>query len=624
MARTRVPRTRPTSRVRSNTLVASAAVLTAKRDALAPPEAWQAELWERYDDTPELRFGVGWLANALSRVRLYVGRWSDAGDTPMRIDLSGDAPTPATAVERAAVDVLAQLCEGPTGQAQMMAEFATHLSLPGVGYLVGIPRTELPRDEWLVLSQDEIGTQPTPGVGNGWGWTRRVGDSDRDVELLPADTLVVRVWRPHKRRHWTPDSPARAQIPVLRELSLLTAHVEASATSRLAGAGILLLPTELTFPVSEHNAEAEDPFLAEFIEVTTKPIKDRGSASAVVPYPLRVPGEFVDKVKHLSFATPLDEKAIALREEAIRRFATGMDLPAEVVLGLGDSNHWTAWQVEESALKLHVEPAAETITQALTIGYLGPALLALGFPESEWSDLVVWHDATELTMRPDRSQDAKDVFDRNGIGMTALRRETGFGDEDAPTDEELTRSLLLNVVAAAPSLFPIIAPMLGLDVAVPEGVEPLPTDTTTAPVDTAPVTGDAPADGPPAQPAAPPPGDPGAAALLAASDVLVQRALERAGNRLLSGLRRTPSFDLTPLADVPVTEVHVHLADPTGVQPLDQLLDGAWSMAPEVAARWEVDPAALVAALDGYTRGLLAGRQPHRWDRMVELLGDEL
>ncbi len=46
---------------------------------------------------------------------------------------------------------------------------------------------------------------------------------------------------------------------------------------------------------------------------------------------------------------------------AVRALAAGMDLPAEVLLGLSDVNHWTAWQVDESAYRQHVDPIVQTL-----------------------------------------------------------------------------------------------------------------------------------------------------------------------------------------------------------------------------------------------------------------------
>ncbi len=51
------------------------------------------------------------------------------------------------------------------------------------------------------------------------------------------------------------------------------------------------------------------------------------------------------------------------------------------------------------------------------------------------------YDSGELVARPNRAQDAKDAHDRWTISDAALRTATGFSDNDAPDDEELTRRI---------------------------------------------------------------------------------------------------------------------------------------------------------------------------------------
>lgn len=70
-------------------------------------------------------------------------------------------------------------------------------------------------------------------------------------------------------------------------------------------------------------------------------LKDPESAAATVPILLELPGDAIDKMEHFRFESSFDEMAIKLREEAIRRFALGLEVPAEILLGLGDINHWS-------------------------------------------------------------------------------------------------------------------------------------------------------------------------------------------------------------------------------------------------------------------------------------------
>lgn len=634
-----------------NAIIASAELLTQRRviDRLPEIEGWQGEAWDFFDTIGEVRFAASWFANALSRGRLVVAWRGEGGDEPRPIapmPLAPGTERPAawpndaddeglTENERRAFDQMQSLAGGTTGQGRLLADFGVHLSIPGVAYLVGEPSgREVEGDEtpppetWQVVSQDEIKATPPPNPADPLARTRysvRIGDGERDDawRMLAADALVVRVVTPHPRYHYRPDSPMRAALPVLRELKGLTQHVDASIASRLAGAGVLLVPKEVTFAAPGVDPKAQpQAFVDTLIQVASTAMRDRDSAAAFVPIVLQVPGETIDKIKHLTFSTELSEQAMGLRDEAIRRFAASIDLPAEVVMGLGDANHWTAWQIEESAIKLHVEPMLEAICHALTIGYLHPALTVAGVDEATRGEFVVWYDVSELTVRPDRSGDAKDLYDRNVIGDTALRRETGFDEGDAPTDDDQRRKMLIDVLLAAPTLAPVILPLIGIEVDFPDAAEvaekALPPAGGPSPAPTAPAPEGEPSGGPPETRDAPPPA-PDEAALLAACDGLVYRAMERAGNRLVNALRRE---GIAASAGDRPEVIHAGLDDDTraGLD-LDALLDGAWDRVPEIADRYGVEPLAMCATLDAYARTLISTGWPHSVDRLGEVIG---
>ena len=64
-------------------------------------------------------------------------------------------------------------------------------------------------------------------------------------------------------------------------------HISAQVDSRLAGAGILLVPTSATRGFKEaaglpENSE-QDPFTEALMDAMITPITDRSSAAAVVP-----------------------------------------------------------------------------------------------------------------------------------------------------------------------------------------------------------------------------------------------------------------------------------------------------------------------------------------------------
>lgn len=414
------------------TVTASAAPVTSPRtELLRKTDAWQAEAWEFYDTLGEFRYGVEWVSAMLSRVRLYAAKLEPGADEPVRADAG------------AAVDLMTTLGGGVGAQAQLMSGVGTQLAVPGEGYLVG--ETVRGVERWSVRSTDEVRVArghfeviDETAASNGTQW-----------RPLGADSLVTRVWRPHKRFHYMADSPARAARGKMRELELINRYIVSQFLSRLASAGVVMFPEEVTFPVREEFAEAADPFMAEWIEIAAEAIRTPGTAAAVVPIPIKVPAEFVDKIKHVDFTLQLDERILDKRDSAIKGLATMLNMPAEILLGMGDVNHWGAWQLEEGALKTHIAPEAELICQALTQGYLQPRLQASGV--DDWANWVVWYDMSELTLRPDRSDDAIALYDRLEINGTALRRETGFDEADKPSDDELKEQALKVIIKTLPS-----------------------------------------------------------------------------------------------------------------------------------------------------------------------------
>ena len=198
-----------------------------------------------------------------------------------------------------------------------------------------------------------------------------------------------------------------------------------------------------------------------------------------------------------------------------------------MLLGTGDVNHWGAWQIEEAALKTHIEPLCEMITAALTEKYLWPVLEAMGQPTDF---IAVAADTSDLRLRPDRSNEAFQMYDRLEIGGVGLRRETGFDEGDAPDPAELQAMLLQKVATgtATPDLAAAALAALGVPLTpAPSTVEgpAAPPEVGPAPVEP-PAVEDNPDNTrePPALPAA-------ASALMAAAWPLAHRAVERARNK---------------------------------------------------------------------------------------------
>jgi hypothetical protein len=462
---------------------AAAPIATPRSELVRTPEAWQEELWGYYRSLGEFRYAVDWKAAMLSRVRLYAAKLEPGADEPIRAEAG------------TAVDLMTTFAGGVPGQAKIMGGLATQLEVPGEGYITvenvgGVER-------WAVRSMDEVRVaRERYEVLN--EFSSRTGTAD--WRPLAQDSLSpLRVWRSDQRYHHLADSPGQAARQTMRELELVNRHIIAQYLSRLASAGIVIFPQEVTFPVREEFADAADPFMEEWIETARTAIATPGTAAATVPMPIKVPGEWVDKIKHIDFTLKIDDKIIEKRESVIKRLASQLNIPAEVLLGMADLNHWGIWGMEEAALKTNIAPDAELICDALTTGYLQPRLRASQV--EDWRSWVVWYDLSELALRPDHSDDAIQLYDRMEINGSALRRETGFNEDDKPSDEELREQALKIIIKTLPSgAGSALSELIGEQVSIRPvaAVTPAEAESAPAPTETDSPTPDTLGDAPPA------------------------------------------------------------------------------------------------------------------------------
>lgn len=454
-------------------------------------ENWQEEAWDFYESLGEFNYGVEWFAEAMSRVRLVAAKVTPGGDEPEVLE-SGPA-----------VDLVSALCGGTDGQTQMLRSLGVQLSVPGDAFFVGreVTASDFETGALLDSEPDEHGriwtVQPINTMRRSRrsvrnllsrqvrGWELQVDDA-RWVNL-PPESLVCRIWDRNEHYPWRANSPAKAALPIMREIDMYNRYIVATLVSRVALNGMLLIPSEVQLPANPMYEDSVDPFVSELIDIMRAAIKNPGSPASAAPMPLRVPSELIDKFTHFTFATPLDQKIFEHRDQAIRRLATTLNLPAEIITGMGDVNHWSSWQLTEDAIKIHISPKAEIITRALTIGYLHPVMRALNVDlrTADGERIIIWYDTSELTQRPDRSESARALRDMMIISDKATRRENGFDEADAPTDDEVEKMILMKLAVQPPTAIPALKELTGLEMEMPP--PPMP----------APVAGEAPTTGGP-------------------------------------------------------------------------------------------------------------------------------
>lgn len=476
-----------------NALIASARLMAGAGDPIIQHREWQREAWDFYDAMGEFWYGTTWLSNAMSRVRLVAAKLSPGGDEPeilrddqtaadeedptdedLETDEATDASAPSTSkknkapqltpAEREIVRVVEEFGGGIGGQSAILKQLTVQLSVPGEGFVVGEQKVldqdsnTLSMPVWTVKSSDEIrrrefsnrsAKKPRLLDRIGPGVPRAESSYEVQIEenswvALSGESVVCRVWQPHPRFSWRATSAALPALPIMREIDLYNRRIIADLVSRLASNGILIVPDEATFVVNPAFKDAPDPFVAELIETAAQAIKNPGSASAAIPIPIKVPAALVDKFVHLTFAAAFEAGILDARDRAIKRLATTLAMPEEVLLGVQNVNHWTAWQIDESGIKLHISPIAEIIVDALTKGYLEPMLAAANLPlvGEDGSRYVIWYDVSELTAKPDLGDAADTAHEGAAISDAAYRREKGFTEDDAPDHDELKMQVM--------------------------------------------------------------------------------------------------------------------------------------------------------------------------------------
>jgi hypothetical protein len=443
----------------------------AKRRA-SGADAWQQEAWEYFDLIGEVKYAFSLVANIISRIRLYAAEIDNVGDPPT--PAGGDSPGGG-----AAIAAIARLDSAFGGQPGLLRDAALNLCVTGECYLVQIPATAphllgtpYQPESWDIRSTDEL---EVLNDGTARLITRRDAGNDAAFRKpLPKNAFTARIWRPHPRFSDESDSSMRGLLDACAELLLLNKTFRATARSRL-NSGMLILPDGLSAAASP-DPEAGDPstddaadtdsddFEESLIESAIAPIQDEESASAVVPLIVRGPADLVDKIRLVQFERSFDPALATRCDKVMDRILAGIDVPKEAVAGYSQVRYSNAIVIDESLFRSHIEPLALLLCDALTVVYLRPALRAAGVAESELDRYVVWYDPSEVTTRPNKSDDADTGYDKGLLSGAAWRRAHGFSDDDMPDSTELALRQLMEKGAVTPELTEALLAVFAPDV----------------------------------------------------------------------------------------------------------------------------------------------------------------
>ncbi len=459
-----MPTASPPARSRPTRLTVSDAALTASAERVTGTQAnryrrlnqgWQLQVFQYYRGLGECYFPAQFYAHALPSIRFYAGVRDAQGNVT---ELQADDW---------ASQQFDRIQDPGGGRSQLLTAYGKLQFLIGDCYLVGFIDGD--EEGWEVLSPSEL--RGIPGSDDKFARIKYPGAPIEEIPGLPdddfqpmADGIVVyRIWQRDPEYTFLADSAVRSVLPLYEQLALLEASVTARARSRIANAKVLLIADELDFPAPDGTNDedpAADALAQRLTEVFVKPIQQPGTASAVAPPMIRVPSEMIgaDSAMRVIEVSKSDEayREIEARDEIRNRIALGLDLPAEIMLGKGDANHWSGWAIDDDAWKSHLKPPTITFCDDIGRQYLRPiarqegklnedgsytGLAAAETTEGEHEEvtgtLIVWYDESEVVNHPDRTEDMRQAFRDGAIGYPKYREAIGAAPTDAPTEEEI-------------------------------------------------------------------------------------------------------------------------------------------------------------------------------------------
>jgi hypothetical protein len=424
--------------------------------------AWQQLAWNYRDLIGELGAALRLKANIISKVQFIAAAVVDGEDEPRRLtgdpekdvikgeDEAPDEPILAQHVIDAAIDCLSRLPfqNGYSFQGMISQSF----DVPGECWLHGYSDDD--GDEaWEVLSTSEV----IAGTG-GLSIMEVPGKAARPIDIKTES--LIRLHVPHPQWKQLADSPMRMLLDQCEDVVLVGREIRAAARSRIAANGFLLVPNELSMSKRDDPeiTPENDTFQADLTAAITAPIANEGDAGAVVPIVIRGETEDLEQFRHVTIDREASPELLAKQAAGLGRIASGINLPSEMMDtgsgGLGSVNHWTGWLVDATTFKNYIEPDCRLIADSITMSYFRRTLRlpitegGYGLTKDEALSVTIWYDGGNVTENANRSKDADDAMTQGAISFEAYRAAKGFGEEDAPSEEDLQQ---IQMVKSAPS-----------------------------------------------------------------------------------------------------------------------------------------------------------------------------
>lgn len=408
--------------------------------------SWQEKAFAFNKTLGPIQYAAQFYAKMLSRLETFVGEVDNDG----KVDQTKNA---------AALAAFADVQDPGGGRSRMQEKYGHLMFLAGEAYLVGTLEADLVTWVWEVLSTSEW--RPGEKGGRKYRRYRQPGSIAEEHDEAPetptpenplaaGQVRSYRLWRADPEYSDEPWSPMRAVIEDCETLQMMYHQLHGVTMSRLSSCGILAIPNSLTIAgePNDENKPDDDPesdgILKRIVAAAQAAIRNHRSAAAALPIILRGEKEDIDAIKHIDFASTRKAMLLEERDELVKRLAIGLDMPPEILLGLEQSNHWTAWAISEQVWESHGRPISEAFCDEMSEVILRPRLIAAGMSLDEALRYRVAFDASSIVSHPNQTRDWFGAHDRLVVSNKSLLEKIG-GDptKDAPDQAEYDQRVAL-------------------------------------------------------------------------------------------------------------------------------------------------------------------------------------
>ena len=199
-----------------------------------------------------------------------------------------------------------------------------------------------------------------------------------------------------------------------------------------------MVPQDLA-PAPAEGGSDEDPLMEPLMEDLVNHLvaakENAGTAEAAAPFILSGQAEQLPEVRMVFLHDRQNDYAEqALRRESVERLAQGLDMPKEMLTGVGQTNHWAAKQIMDDRWRSHGSEMGQQFVNDLNQAYYRPALRDAGW--AEWHRTVIGMDDSAIIMPADMLDAVKEAVKVAGIGRPGLRRLLNIPEDMAPDKAE--------------------------------------------------------------------------------------------------------------------------------------------------------------------------------------------